>query len=201
MTQLPANLQGLPQASIDNAFEQYFTTDVQPAISTLELNSTDLGLNISGDITTALTNAQNSLTKARNSIDTANQDFENTLKKAKTYEGYFRLGFACLIALIIVFILGIILICRSVKDSCRNLGIVFFIYGAGALAVVLIAKYFALQQFAKLNIPQALNSVPGILLNDVTSPLRFVSLVCLIGGFLLIVTSFVYPRLKRSKTE
>ena len=201
MAQLPANLQGLPQASIDNAFEQYFTADVQPAISTLELNSADLGLNISGDITTALTKAQDSLTDARNSIDQSTRDFENVLKEVKTYVGYFRLGFACLIALIIVFILGIILICRNVKDSCRNLGIVFFIYGAGALAVVLIAKYFALQQFAKLNIPQALNNVPGILLNDVISPLRFVSLVCLIGGFLMIVTSFVYPRLKRSKIE
>ncbi|MFZ0035645.1 MAG: hypothetical protein WAK60_11745, partial [Sedimentisphaerales bacterium] len=179
----------------------YFTADVQPAISTLELNSADLGLNISGDITTALTKVQDSLTDARNSIDQSTRDFENVLKEVKTYVGYFRLGFACLIALIIVFILGIILICRSVKDSCRNLGIVFFIYGAGALAVVLIAKYFALQQFAKLNMPQALNNVPGILLNDVISPLRFVSLVCLIGGFLMIVTSFVYPRLKRSKIE
>ena len=201
MAQLPANLQGLPQVSIDNAFEQYFTTDVQPAISTLELNSTDLGLNISGDITTALTDAQNSLTKARNSIDTANHDFENTLKKAKTYVGYFRLGFACLNALMIMLIAGIILIYRNVKDACRNLGIVFFIYGAGALAVVLVARYFALQQIAKADIPQALNDVPGILLNDVTSPLRFVSLVCLIGGFLMIVTSFVYPKLKRSKIE
>ena len=156
---------------------------------------------MSGDITKAFTNAQNSLTDARNSIDKTSQDIENKLTEARTYVGYFRIGFACLIALIIVFILGIILICRNVKDSCRNLGIVFFIYGAGALAVVLIAKYFALQQFAKLNIPQALNNVPGILLNDVTSPLRFVSLVCLIGGFLMIVTSFVYPRLKRSKIE
>jgi hypothetical protein len=201
MAQLPAKLQGLPQTSIDIAFEQYFTADVQPEISSLELNSTDLGLNMSGDIATSLTKAQNSLTDARNSIDKTSQDIENNLKKARTYVEYFRLGFACLIALIIVFIVGIILICRSVKDSCRNLGIVFFIYGAGMLAVVLIAKYFAIQQFAKLNIPQALNNVPGILLNDVTSPLRFVSLVCLIGGFLMTVTSFVYPRLKWSKIE
>ena len=114
--------------------------------------------------------------------------------------GYFRLGYVCLIALIIVLILGIILLCRNVKGACRNLGIVFFIYGAGALAVVLITKYFALQKLAEANIPQALNNIPVILLNDVLSPLRLVSLVCLIGGILLIATSLIYPRLKQAKT-
>jgi heme/copper-type cytochrome/quinol oxidase subunit 3 len=88
-----------------------------------------------------------------------------------------------------------------VKDSSRNLGIVFFIFGAVAFAAVLIAKFFALQQIATANIPEALNNVPGILLNDVISPLRLVSLICLIGGILLIATSLIYPRLKSSKLE
>jgi hypothetical protein len=100
-----------------------------------------------------------------------------------------------------VLILGIILIYRNVKGACRNLGIVFFIYGAGTLAAVLITKYFALQKLAEANIPQALNNIPGILLNDVLSPLRLVSLVCLIGGFVLIVVSLIYTRLKPAKTE
>ena len=159
-----------PQASIDSAFEQYYADFIKTIPATYEVNSNDmdLGTGTASGISNTLTNAQNSLTEARNSIDKASQNFENVLKEAKTYVGYFRTGFACLIALIIVLILGMILICRSVKDSCRNLGIVFFIYGAGAFATVLITKYFALQKIAESNIPQALNNVPGILLNDVT---------------------------------
>ena len=201
LTLLPGYLQGVTQEEIDNAYEQYYPLFSQTLPTTYEISSNDLGIGNVNEITTALTDAQNSLTDARDSIDKASQDFENTLKEAKTYVGYFRLGYACLIALIFVLILGIILICRNVKDSCRNLGIVFFVYGVGALAVVLIAKFFALQLIANANIPQSLSNIPGILLNDVLSPLRFVSLVCLIGGILLITTSLIYPRLKPAKTE
>ena len=192
-----------PQASIDSAFEQYYADFIKTIPTTYEINSNDidLGTGTASGIINTLTNAQNSLTEARNNIDDASHNFENFLKEAKTYVGYFRTGFACLIALIVLLILGMILIYRSVKDSCRNLGIVFFIYGAGAFAVVLIIKYFALQKIAEASIPQSLSNIPGILLNDVLSPLRLVSLVCLIGGFVLIVVSMIYPRLKPAKID
>jgi hypothetical protein len=123
------------------------------------------------------------------------------LKEARTYIGYFRLGFVCVIALIILLIAGIILIHRSVKGACLDLGITFFIYGAGEFAGVLLAKNVASAQFAKIDIPQSLSSIPGTLLNDIISPLQTFSLVCLVGGILLIVASFVYPRLKPAKTD
>ena len=201
MAQLPANLHGLPQTSIDIAFEQYFTANVQPIISSLEFTSSDLGVNMSGDITKALTNAQNSLTDARNSIDKTSQDIEKNLKQARTYVGYFRIGFACLSALIVLMILGIILIYRNVKGSCRNLGIIFLIYGAIVLAGVLVAKYLAGQAIDKSDKLHAFQPMPGIVLNDITSPLQTLSLICLIGGILLIVASFVYPRLKPAREE
>jgi apolipoprotein N-acyltransferase len=126
--------------------------------------------------------------------------------------GYFRIGFACLIALIVLLIAGIILIYRNVKDSCRNLGIVFLIYGAIALAAVLITKFFvsgpftnalqtSIQQSANLIQPPDLRNMAGKLLNDVTSPLQTVSLICLTGGILLIAASFVYPRMRMAKIE
>ena len=69
------------------------------------------------------------------------------------------------------------------------------------LAGILIAKNIALQELAKINdIPQSLSPIPGKLLNDVISPLQTVSLVCLVGGILLIVASFVYQRLRPAKT-
>ena len=212
MAQLPANLQGLPQADIDNAFDQYYADYSRTLPATLEFNSSDLGIDATSGISKSLTNAQDSLTDARNTIDKASQDFDNNLKDARTYVGYFRLGFACLTALIVLLILGIILIYRNVKGACRNLGIVFLIYGAIALAAVLITKFFvsgpftnalqtSIQQSANLIQPPDLHNMAGKLLNDVTSPLQIVSLICLIGGILLIAASFVYPRLKPAKTD
>ena len=206
LTLLPGYLQGVTQEEIDNAYETYYPIFSHTLPPTYEMTSDDLGTETISEISSALNDAQNSLTEVRDSIDQASQNFENVLKKIKPYVGYFRLGYVCLIALIIVLILGIVLIYRKVKDSCRNLGIVFFIYGAGALAVVLITRYFVLGPFAKfllmspqLGTPPALNDIPGILLNDFLTPLRIVSLVCLIGGILLIATSLIYPRLKKPK--
>ena len=201
MAQLPANLQGLPQADIDNAFDQYYSDYRQTLPTTIEFSSSDLGLDTTNGISKTLTDAQRSLTDARNSIDKTSQDFDNNLKQARNYVGYFRIGFACLIALIVLLIAGIILIYRNVKDSCRNLGIVFFVYGAIGFACVLILKYFVDQAIGKAPTQQAWSNIPGILLRDITSPVQMLSLICLTGGILLIAVSFVYPRIKPAKTE
>jgi hypothetical protein len=201
LAQLPANLQGLSQTQINSAFEQYYTDFAKTIPSDYEVNSSDLGISPNTNLTKAITNAQNNLTQARNNLDEASRNFEDNLQQIRTYVGYFRLGFACLIALIILLIAGIILIYRNVKDCCRNLGIVFFIYGLGAFAVVVAAKFIAAAQIAKADIPQAMSKIPGILLNDVLSPLQIFSLVCLIGGLIAIIISFIYPKLKPAKTD
>jgi hypothetical protein len=165
------------------------------------VNSSDIGINSTTDIANTITNAENNLTTARNNIDTASQDYANYLQNARTYVGYFHLGFICLIALIVLLVLCIILLYRNVKDACRKLGIVFFIYGALTFAVVVVAKKIATAQIAKANIQQGLSNIPGMALKDVTTPLQMVSLVCLIGGIVLILISFIYPRLKKTKTK
>jgi heme/copper-type cytochrome/quinol oxidase subunit 2 len=97
--------------------------------------------------------------------------------------------------------MGIILIYRNVKDVCRNLGVVFFIYGAIFLAAILVGKNLARHIINTQDIPQAWHPVPGILLNDITSPLQTVSIIALVVGVLLIIVSFVYPRAKQTKEE
>ena len=201
VAQLPAYLQGLPQATIDNAFEQYFTANVQPTITNVNFSSSDLGLNVSGDVTEALNNVKSNLTDARNSIDDASRNIEDNLKEVRTYVGLFRIGLICIIGLILVMIMGIILIYRNVKDVCRNLGVVFFIYGAIFLAAILVGKNLARHIINTQDIPQAWHPVPGILLNDITSPLQTVSIIALVVGVLLIIVSFVYPRAKQTKEE
>ena len=201
LAQLLANVQGLSQTEINNAFEQYYSDFSRTIPDTYEANSSNMGISANTNLTDAITNAQNNLTQARDNLDEASRNFEDSLQQIRTYVGYFRLGFACLIALIILLVAGIVLIYRYVKDSCRNLGIVFFIYGLGAFAVVLAVKFIAAAQIAKADIPQAMSKIPGILLNDVLSPLQILSVVCLIVGLIAIIMSFVYPKLKPAKTD
>jgi hypothetical protein len=163
------------------------------------VDSTDLGINTTADITSTITDAQNVLTTARNNINTASQNYATDSQKARPYVDDFQIGFTCLIVLIILLIAGISLIYRNVKDSCRNLGSVFLIYGAIEFAGVLIIKNIANAQIARSNIPQAFNNIPGMALNAIVSPLQTISLVCLIGGITLIVVSFLYLGQKPAK--
>jgi hypothetical protein len=197
--QLPPELQGESQADLENDYQQFYNslTAAIPAVYTVD--STDLGINTTADITNAITDAQNSLTTARNNIDTASQNYTTDLQNARPYVKDFQIGFTGLIVLIILLILCIILIYHNVKDSCRDLGSVFLIYGAIEFAGVLIIKNIANAQIAKANIPQAFNNIPGMALNDIIAPLQIISLVCLSAGVVLIIVSFLYPRQKPAK--
>jgi hypothetical protein len=197
--QLLPELQGLSQTDINNAFEAYYSDFSKTIPATYTVNSSDLGIDGTTDMINTIANAQNSLTTARDNIDTASRNYATDLQNARPYVRDFQIGFICLIALILLLILGIILIYRNVKNSCRNLGIVFLIYGALELAGVLIAKNIIDGQIAKANIPQSVSNIPGMILRDFTSPLQTISLVCLIGGIVLLVVSIIYPRLKPAK--
>ena len=199
--QLPIEFQGESQANLDNDYKQFYTALVNSIPTAYEVNSNDMGISTAADIANAISSVQDSLTKARNNIDTASRNYTADLQNARPYVKDFQIWFICLIVLIVLLISGIILVCRNVKDSCRNLGIVFLIYGAFELAGVLIAKHIATAQITKANIPQSLSNIPGMILRDFTSPLQTISLVCLIGGIVLLVVSSIFPKLKPAKAE
>ena len=200
MTQLPADLQSLPQTDLDDAFAQYYAGFSQAIPATYAVSSSDLGLKVAGGITTDINYAQNSLTEARSSIATVSQNLNSNLITARTYAGYFDDAFVGLIVLLALVILGIILIRRSVNGACRTLGMVFFFCGALEYAGIMIIKNVGPAQLARLNILPALSNVPVILLNNFIAPLQLVSLVCLICGILMIGTSIIYPRLSPAKS-
>jgi hypothetical protein len=187
--------------TLETVAKQFYTALVNSIPTAYEVNSNDMGISTAADIANAISSVQDSLTKARNNIDTASRNYTADLQNARPYVKDFQIWFICLIVLIVLLISGIILVCRNVKDSCRNLGIVFLIYGAFELAGVLIAKHIATAQITKANIPQSLSNIPGMILRDFTSPLQTISLVCLIGGIVLLVVSIIYPKLKPAKAE
>ena len=199
--QLPAGLQGASQANIDTAYEMYYNNFIQIIPATYDAGSNELGIGTGGQIVDAINNAQNSLTDGRNSIDSANHDFEKGLQDAKPYVNDFRAGFIGVIVLMALVMLGIILIYRNVKNACLNLGIVFALYGVFELIGVIIIRTFANNQITKADIPHAFRTIPGTLLNDGLAPLQTISIICLVLGILLIATSIIYPMARKKNTE
>jgi hypothetical protein len=179
----------------------YYNNFIQIIPATYDAGSNELGIGTGGQIVDAINNAQNSLTDGRNSIDSANHDFEKGLQDAKPYVNDFRAGFIGVIVLMALVMLGIILIYRNVKNACLNLGIVFALYGVFELIGVIIIRTFANNQITKADIPHAFRTIPGTLLNDGLAPLQTISIVCLVLGILLIATSIIYPMARKKNTE
>jgi hypothetical protein len=89
LTQIPDYLQGVTQVEIDNAFETYYSVFSQTLPNTYDITSNDFGIQAIGEITNAVTDAQNSLTQARENIDTSSQDIENALIQIKPIRNLF----------------------------------------------------------------------------------------------------------------
>jgi len=177
----PSELEGLPQAELEQYFNELYQEFSEQIPSAFELNESLLGTELPANIAEALAEA------------------EAALEPARQYIGYFQLGYKLLIGFILLLILGIILINRQVRSSTRKLGAIFLTYGAFEYAGVLLAKRFAGAQLAQLPLPSPLQAwlPPWLpqLLGDFLAPLQMLSLGLLIGGIVLLIVSFVYkPR-------
>jgi hypothetical protein len=196
LAQLTADEKSLPQDQLDAAFETYYADFAKTLPTAFTFNFSNLNAAFSTDIAEDIANAQTMINDARNNIDSASTDYATSLNDAKTAAKDFRSGYIALIALLIILVAAIILIHRRVAAACLNLGIVFLIFGAVELTAAIIAKNIGLQQIAKMDVPNSLSTIPGLILNDVLAPLRMVSIIGLIIGAVLIATAIIYPRLK-----
>jgi hypothetical protein len=201
LAQLPVEFLGESPADIESDFEEFYAALSDYIPPTYEVNSNDMGIMSTDDITSAINAAQASLTAAGNNIDAASRNYTADLQNARPYVRDFQIGLILLLVLIALLAMGIVLIYRNVIGFCRNLGIVLLIYGVLEWAGALIAENIVNGQFAKANIPQFMSNVPGMILRDFTTELQTISLVCLIGGIVLLAVSFAYPRLKPAQAE
>lgn len=113
---------------------------------------------------------------------------------------YTQRGYNLLIGFILLLILGIILLNRQVKGATRQLGTTFATYGAFGYASIFATNYFFIPKLlAQFPVPPQLQAwLPG-LVSDLLAPLEMFSLGLLIGGVVLLVVSFVYPRIRPSQ--
>jgi len=162
---LPPELQGLPQAEIEQYFNEFYQDFAKEIPSTFEFDERLLGPEVMA-----------------------------TLEQVRQGIGYFQIGYKALIGFTLLLIVGIILINRQVKGATRGIGTTFLTYGAIEYAGIYATKYFATTQFPQLEIPSSLQAWVPQLLNDFLAPLEMFSLGLLIGGVALIIVSFVYRR-------
>jgi hypothetical protein len=179
----PAELAGLSLSQLEQYFDMYFGEMAEMIPSTIELDETVFPSEVPTQIAEALETA------------------EERLEQAREYVDYVQLGYNILIGLIVLLIAGIVLLNRQVKSATRKLGTIFLTYGVPWFAGILVGKYFAGKQIAQLDIPPYFRELLPRLVNDFSAPLQWFSLGLLIGGVVLIVVSFVYPRWRQSHPE
>jgi len=199
----PPELEGASQAEIDAAVDEYWNEAVGSFPSTITLDSTVFGNGMNTGISEMFNNLQQNLDNVRQNLDTATSGLEEQLSDVRLYLGYFRWIFSRISAIILILVGLIVLIHREVKGACRNLGIIFTIYGLLVFAVVMVVRFVvpAVIKQNTMDMPQFAAGLVTNLVKHFTGPLFTVSLVCLIGGIVLIVVSVLYPRMRAKKTE
>ena len=185
---LPPEIARLPQAQIDSYIDQYIDQNYSELLNilptTFSLNQTLIGTDLPAQITDALRQAEEPLTKAR------------------TYVAIFQLYYIWLVVLCLVLIAGIAAIHHAVRGATRTIGAIFLSYGVLEYGGILIGKYFLRANlFTELeaqmtgNAPTELITYTKQFILNLISPLEILSLGILIAGIILLVVSFVYrPR-------
>ncbi len=162
----------LLEQELEDIWSQYFS-DI-PA--TLEIDEELIGYDVQADVAQSLSDAGDYLKEARDGIE------------------LFKMGYWITIAIIALFIAGIILLQRQVRGACRSLGIVFLIYGVFEYIGIIIVKGIADSQIPDADIPVSLNSWITNLVSDTLNPLEMLAIGSIILGALLLVTSLLYKR-------
>lgn len=121
------------------------------------------------------------------------------LGQVRQYVGQFLFWYNILIIFMIVLVAGIVLILRNVREAARNLGVTFLSYGALEFAGIIVGgKYLVgfIPQMIQLppEIPPSLMVWVQGLIVDMFRPLVLFSLVCAVGGAILIIVSFFFAK-------
>ncbi len=225
MEQLPSEYASLPRSQLDQLFAEYFAELTRGMPLSIDIGETLVEILPVSQITDALAEAEDGLADARQSVaegiaeaedglGEARQDIaegiadaEDGLGEAKKYVGYYQLGYWGLLGFMALLILGIVLIHREVKGATRGIGITALTYGAIQFAGILIGKNI-LNPLITEKLAEQMKDIPAVfqnlstqLLDGFTSPMQTLSLGLLIGGVVLIVISFVYPKWRQPAAE
>jgi len=194
----PPEVAGMSQTEINQVFDDYFALFINALPSTFTIDSSFLGSEVHTQIAEGISDAEEAFTEARENIGEAITSVEDNLEEVRGYVNLFQIIYWATMGLAVVFILGIILISRNMKDSCLTLGTVFTIYGVLEYTGLLIGKNFLKRELLTEDIPNAVADLPIQLISDVTAPLQMLSLGLAILGVALIIFSVTYLRIRQA---
>jgi len=173
MQSLPPQLSGLPQAQIEQYFNEYYQQISEQIPSSFEVDESLMPPEVMAQ-----------------------------LMQVRQYVSYVQTAYYALIGLMVLLILGIILLRRNVKDATRGLGVTFLIYGVLWFAGVYATRNFLpIQQLPLPDIPPSLQAWLTGLIGDFVAPMQTFSIGLLAAGAALIIVSIVYPRLRPAEEE
>lgn len=199
----PAEYADLTQNELNQLFDRYFAELTRDMPSTLEPDDVLFPAELPAQIADSLAAAEDGLEQARQDIAEAITEAEEGLEQAREHVSQFQTYYYILIGWLALLVLAIVLINREVVGATRWLGINFLIYGAIAAVGNLLLKNFATDRLALLmtepDIPLALQTSMLQFLNDFMGPLQMLSIGIAAAGVVLIVVSFVYPRLRQTQ--
>ncbi|MCK4369310.1 MAG: hypothetical protein KAV68_06625 [Dehalococcoidales bacterium] len=161
----PPELEGLPPAEVEQAFNQFWSEFSEEIPSTLELDESLLDAEVM-----------------------------EQLEQAREIVGYIHLTYKALIALSLLLILLIVLLYRKVRGSTRQIGITFLTCGIISYVGALITKSIAGTQLTQLDMPVYLQTWIPQLIKDALAPLEIYGIGLMAAGVVLLVVSFVYKR-------
>lgn len=165
MQNIPPELSGLPQAQIEQYFNQYYQQFSEQIPSTFELDESSIPPEVMAQ-----------------------------LVQARQYISYAQTIYYASIGFMVLLVLGIILINRNVRSTTRGLGIPLLTYGALGYAGIWATKYLTPTYLSMAEIPSSLQMWLMELIGDFLAPLEMFSLGLLAIGIVLLVVSFVYRR-------
>ncbi|MGA3094741.1 MAG: hypothetical protein ABSD79_05090 [Dehalococcoidales bacterium] len=173
----PPSLAGMSQTQLSLAIDIFWAQTVPQVPATIDLNSSEIGLEQPAEIGQGLDDAQRSLSQVRQGIV------------------YYQEAFWGLVGLTILLVLFIILINRNVKAIFRILGSVFATYGIIEAAGLLISRGLIHSQLLSLSdMPQSIQPWLLQFSNSFLNPLLIFSISCAALGITLFVVSFLYHR-------
>jgi Ca2+/Na+ antiporter len=131
------------------------------------------------------------------------EEAREQITEARKYMGWAQTAYGALIGVMVLLAVAIALINRNVRETARSLGISLFVYGALALAGVIIARNVVPDHLPLGELPLSIQDQVLGIFNDFLAPMQTFSIGILVVGVVLIVVSIIYKptMLKRGTGE
>jgi len=173
----PPELASLSPTQFNQALQDIWAQYFSDILFTFEIDEELIGYDTQADITQSLSDANDSLQEARDYIE------------------LFNMGYWIIIVFIALFIAGIILLQRNVRDACRSLGTIFLVYGVFEYLGIIITKSVVDSLIRDTeDMPASFIDWATNLLSDTVNPLEIMAISSAVLGLILVVTSFLYKR-------